>query len=225
MPPAPASSRAVERALALLSAVSASGDGRTLSELARDTNLAASTALRILRTLQNGGFVRRDANGRFHAGGELLVLAAEAMRNLPVYQVAEPRLQALVDELDETANLGVIDERDRVLYLAQVPSRHPVRHVSWRGRTIPAAGSAIGAALRGEAGAAGYTLRRDRSAPDITAVAAPVRGPDGQIVGAISVTGPTYRVSDRDVERIAAAVVREAINISEEIGARAPRGG
>jgi len=159
--PAPATNRAVQRALALLSAVSVDGAGRGLSDLARDTDLPASTAPRILHTLQNGGFVRRDAAGRFHAGGELLVLAAEAMRNLPVYRVAEPRLPALVDELDETANLGVIDERDHVLYLAQVPSRHPVRHVSWRGRTIPATGSAIGAALRGEEGATGYTVRRD----------------------------------------------------------------
>jgi len=44
-----------------------------------------------------------------------------------------------------------------------------------------------------------------------------VRGPDEAIVGAISVTGPTYRISDRDVKRIGAAVTREAASISQEI--------
>ena len=205
--------RAVERALHLLQAVARASGGARLSDLARDVEVPTSTALRLLRTLEGERFVRRDDGGTFHAGSELLALAA-ALDELPLIQLADPYLRALVDELGETASLGVRDEAGDALYLAQVPSPHAIRYASWRGRRVQGDVSALGVALRGEP-----ATRRDAVERGVTAVAAPVRGPAGAVVAALSVTGPSFRLDEREAA-VAAAVARAAAALSHDLGAR-----
>jgi urocanate hydratase len=209
------STRAVERALHLLEAVARARGGARLSDLARDTDVPASTALRLLRTLEQERFVRRDDAGGFHAGSGLLALAA-ALDELPLIQLAEPHLRALVDALGETASLGVLDEAGDALYLAQVPSPHAIRYASWRGRRVPGAVSALGLALQG---AVPPVLRRDAVEPGVTAIAAPVHGPSGAIVAALSVTGPTFRLDDAAAATASAAVSAAAASLSRDLGA------
>jgi DNA-binding IclR family transcriptional regulator len=221
-PPAATSTRAVERALELLEAVARSSGGERLSDLARATRVPTSTALRLLRTLETARFVRRDDLGAYHAGSGLLALAA-AVDDLPIIQAAQPYLHALVKATGETANLGVADELGDAMYLAQVPSPHAIRYASLRGRRLPGRVSAIGLALRGEAGPEGHVVRRDAVEAGVTAVAAPVRGPSGAIVAALSMTGPTFRLDDAAVLAAGAAVVREAGALSAELGAPAIR--
>jgi DNA-binding IclR family transcriptional regulator len=54
---------------------------------------------------------------------------------------------------------------------------------------------------------------------DVAAVAAPVFGPDREICGAFSVTGPSFRITDEDIKRIGSCVVREARAASAQLGA------
>jgi DNA-binding IclR family transcriptional regulator len=213
------STRAVERALHLLEAVARSAGGERLSDLARATSVPTSTALRLLRTLESARFVRRDDLGGYHAGSGLLALAA-AIDDLPLIQAAEPHLRRLVDETGETANLAVPDEAGDALYLTQVQSPHAIRYASWRGRRVPGRVSAVGLALRGRTGPAGYVTRRDAVDAGVTAVAAPVLGPSRTIVAALSVTGPSFRIGDAAEAAAGAAVVREARALSEALGAR-----
>ena len=90
------------------------------------------------------------------------------------------------------------------------------------GRTIPLKGTAVGAALRGKTGPEGYTVARQTVEPDVTAIAAPVYGPDGTIVGAFNIVGPTYRLTDDDLERLGPIVVREARAASKSLGGSWP---
>jgi IclR family transcriptional regulator, acetate operon repressor len=210
------STRAVERALHLLEAVARSaGGGARLSDLARDTGVAASTALRLLRTLEQQRFVRRDDTGGFHAGSGLLALVA-ALDELPLIQLAEPHLRGLVDTLGETASLGVLDEAGDALYLAQVQSPHAIRYASWRGRRVPGDVSALGLALHG---AAAPVVRRNAVEDGVTAIAAPVHGPAGAIVAALSVTGPTFRLDDAATATAAAALSEAGAALSRDLGA------
>jgi DNA-binding IclR family transcriptional regulator len=209
----------VERALELLQRVALSPDGERLSDLARAAGVPTSTALRLLRTLEGARFVRRDEAGAYHAGSGLLALAA-AVDELPLIQVAEAHLRTLVAEVGETANLGVLDEAGDALYIAQVQSPHAIRYASWRGRRVPGRTSALGLALHGKAGADGWIVRRDIVESGVTAVAAPVHGPSGDLVAALSVTGPSFRLADDAVAAAGALVLREAAALSAELGAR-----
>jgi DNA-binding IclR family transcriptional regulator len=212
--------RTVERALTLLSAVAE--DGGTLSQLARAAELSPSTASRLLATLASQELVRRDEHGQYHAGARLRQLAAASLRADPLHELAGPHLSALAAETGETANLAVAADRRRVVYLRQVASPKLVQTAAWAGRTIARRGTALGAALNGEVGPGGYVARAGAVEPEVTSIAAPVFGPDGQVVAALSVLAPTYRVTDRRVAACGRAVARHAGELSRGLGAPSP---
>ncbi|MBV8946609.1 MAG: helix-turn-helix domain-containing protein [Solirubrobacterales bacterium] len=208
--------RAVERALTLLTAVAQ--DGGTLSELARAADLSPSTASRLLATLARQELVRRDEHGHYHAGARLRALAAASLRRDPLHELAGPRLTALASETGETANLAVAADPRRVVYLRQVASPKLVQTAGWVGRTVPCRGTALGAALRGDIGASGFVARTGAVEPDVISIAAPVYGAGGDIVAAISVLAPTYRMTPRRIEACGRAVARHAAALSRSLG-------
>jgi DNA-binding IclR family transcriptional regulator len=209
--------RTVERALTLLSAVAQ--EGGTLSQLARASELSPSTASRLLATLASRELVRRDEHGHYHAGARLRQLAAASLRADPLHELSGPHLTALAGETGETANLAVAADRGRVAYLRQVASPKLVQTAAWAGRTIPRRGTALGAALRGEVSVSGYVARAGAVEPEVTSIAAPVFGPDGGIVAALSVLAPSYRVTPRQIETCGRAVARHAAALSRSLGA------
>jgi DNA-binding IclR family transcriptional regulator len=209
--------RTVERALTLLASVAE--DGGTLSSLARAAGLSPSTASRLLGTLAGAEFVRRDEHGQYHAGTRLRQLAAATLRQDPLYELAGPHLEALASETGETANLAVAADVQRIVYLRQVAGPKLVQTAGWAGRTIPRRGTALGAALRGALNGSGYVARNGTVEPDVTSIAAPVYDAGGEIVAALSVLAPSYRVSRRRVELCGRAVARHARELSRSLGA------
>jgi len=65
----------------------------------------------------------------------------------------------------ESAFLGVHDQGDSVLYLAQAASPHAIRHSAWIGQVVRLQGTAIGAALRDEVRPDGYVTTRQTVEP------------------------------------------------------------
>lgn len=225
-PPPPATvgqNRTVERALDLLALV-CDGGAPSLSECARRSRLPASTALRLLRTLEVRGFVRRDADGSFIPGTRVLQVGALALGRQSLVRLSAPGLQRIVEATGESAYLSMRGPGDTAVYVAVAEGTRPVRHTSWVGRSVPMEGLAVGAALTGRTPPCGYVAQRDPHEPDVTAVAAPVTWPGG-IAGAVSLLGPTYRISDATMEEYGHIVSAEARRVSEQFGettARAP---
>jgi IclR family acetate operon transcriptional repressor len=211
--------RALRRAMAVLSYFTPERRSATLTELARDTNLATTTVARILATLESEQYIRRQKDGRYRVGSQLVRLALMELQGIRLYDIAPSYLQRLSEETGETANLAIQDENGDAFYVRQVPSRMAIRHESWLGRRLPAQGSVNGAALRGEVGSKGYVFSRQTLEKDVVAVAAPVFGPDREICGAFSVTGPSFRITDEDIKKIGNRVVREARAASGQLGA------
>jgi IclR family transcriptional regulator, acetate operon repressor len=211
--------RAVERAFELLGCFSPEQKTLTMSEAARAVDLPISTVSRLLGTLETNDFVRRLPDGRYMPGGRLLRIGVVALHGVDLYDLSALHLERLAKQTGETANLGIPVAGDQVLYLRQALSQHSIRHGSWIGRAVPIAGTAIGAAIRGHIGREGYSTTRVTIEPDVTALAAPVFGADGQIVAALSVTGPTYRMDDAVVQRVGALLVRETREMSSHLGA------
>jgi DNA-binding IclR family transcriptional regulator len=216
------STRAVDRALVLLAAVTEGTTGGTLSELARAAGLSPSTAGRLLATLAQHQLVRRDEASRYRPGPRIKQLAVATLRDEPLYELAGPHLVALAEETSETASLGVAVDDDRVLYLRQVASQRLVQTAVWAGRTIPRTDTALGRALNGDADREGYVA--SRRGDEITAVAAPVFDHAGTIIGAISINAPAYRTTASDIEAFGRAVVRHAAELSASCGAPALTG-
>lgn len=210
--------RAVQRAFDLLARLGGEARAATLSELARGSALPVSTAARLLATLEHAGFVRRENGGRYAPGVRLLQIGLSALRETSLYELSGPHLQRLSEASGETANLAVRATEREAMYLRQVVSLRSIHHASWLGRMLPLRRTAIGSALLGRAGDAGYTFRRNTLEPDVTAIAAPVRGPSGTIVAAFSITGPTYRIDDKRLARFGRLVAAEARHASATLG-------
>jgi IclR family acetate operon transcriptional repressor len=207
------STRTVERALVLLGAVCDAGS-LTLADAAREAELSASTALRLLRTLEGTGFVRRDGLGSYRPGLRVVQLGAQALGHESLVSLAEPVLERLVDGTGESAYLSVPSHDGQGVYLAMREGTHSVRHASWVGRSIPLEGTAVGAVLAGDAGPDGFVVVRNGIEADVTAIAAPV-SPGGRVIAAISVVVPSYRITAAEARRLGRLVATEATALLE----------
>src|SRR4051812_21415727 len=100
------STRTVERALALLATICERG-GVNLADSARECDLAPSTALRLLRTLETTGFVTREDVGTYRPGSRIIQLGAQALSNESLVSIARPAMENLVAQTGESAYLSV----------------------------------------------------------------------------------------------------------------------
>ncbi|HEY3688438.1 MAG TPA: IclR family transcriptional regulator [Streptosporangiaceae bacterium] len=136
--------RSLARGFDLLEHLADAGGALALSELAEVSGLPAPTIYRLMRTLVNQGYVRQEPSRRYALGPRLIRLGETASRMLGSW--ARPWLSTLVDEIGETANLALLDG-DRIVYVAQVPSRHSMRMFTEVGRRFPPHCTGVGKAL------------------------------------------------------------------------------
>lgn len=216
------STRTVERALALLATVCQSG-GTNLVDSARECELAPSTALRLLRTLETTGFVTKDDAGIYRPGGRIIQLGAQALSNESLVDLTQPTMEAVVAATGESVYLSVKGHGDTALYLNIVQGTHSVRHTSWVGRTVPLDKSAAGRALRGEVAADGYVVVERGVEADVTAIASPVRS-EARIVAALSLVIPSYRLTGPETERYGHLLVSAAAEVSARLSRPAKPG-
>lgn len=214
--------RSVQRAFALIRCLTPDRPAATLTEFAQCAGLATSTVQRLLTTLEGSAILRRLPEGRYTFGSALIQVAVTALDAIELHPLVEPHLDRISKETGETANFAVLDEKGDVLYLRRSLSSRVIRHDNWLGRPIPAAGTAIGKALTGGADARGLAATRKTIEPDVTAIAAPIFDASGEIAGAISITGPTFRIDDATLAGFGAVLAREAHEISAQIGGHWP---
>ena len=192
---------AVERALMILDAMT--DEKITLAELSKRTDLYKSTLLRLIKSLEKFGYVLRDEDGRYRLGSKVLYLGSIYQRNFRTSDFVPPVLRNLVAELQEGASFYVLDG-DRRVVLHRVDAARSVRDLVHEGDRFPLASGASGHVLRAFSGARGERFDHIREVmyassfgerdPEIAAYASPVFGQGNRLVGAVSVSGPRYRI-------------------------------
>lgn len=204
--------QATDRGLNLLRAVADHPDGLPLADLAREVGLSASTALRQLRALEAAGFAHRSPSGTWGPGAELLRIARSLASRATLPRLAAPVLASLANEVGESAYLAEADGDDAV-YVAMESGTHSVRHVSWLGHRVQRRGTAVGRALRGDVDPDGVAVREDAVESGVTAVSAPVRDSNGDVIAAISVVGPSFRLQGDALATTRRAVASHATRL------------
>lgn len=135
------------RALAIVNRLAAADEGVTLTEVAQQVGLSASTAHRLLTTLEQERYVHFDAERRLWSVGVQAFVAGSAfLKNRSLVGVARPNMRALMEESEETVNLAVEDQFE-VTYLAQVECRQMMRAFARPGARVPLHCSSVGKAL------------------------------------------------------------------------------
>ena len=212
--------RATDRGLALLRVVADHAVGIALADAARAVDLSPSTALRQLRSLETAGFARRNEEGRYLPGPELLRIARSLASGATLPRLADAALLALATTTGESAYLAEAADARNAVYIASHPGSHAVRHVSWLGQRVPRRASAVGAALAGKTDSDGVAVRLDAVEPGITAVSAPVRDISGKVVAAVSVVGPSFRLAAKSLSETRVAVATCARSIERCLSPR-----
>jgi DNA-binding IclR family transcriptional regulator len=234
--------QSADKALAILATFSPERSSLRVSELARELGLHKSTVSRLLAILQARGLVRREGNG-FAPGPELARLGALAVSSLPLAQVARQPLGRLAEVTGETVNLAMRRGEEAVNVL-QVQTAHFVGMTDWTGRGAPLHATANGkvllafgdgpppvrlpaltdrtivdrAALEAELADVrmkGYATASEELEIGLVAVAAPVLDSLGTCAGAVSVSGPSYRLEPTSA---AEPCVATAAEISKLLG-------
>ena len=137
----------LERALDILELLARSGGTQGLTEIADRVAGPKATVHRLLATLEDRGYVTRDARtARYAIGMRCFELGSLWAQNLDLRAVAAPHLAALNERTGETVHLAVYDDGD-VVYVDKLDSRHPVVPTSQLGRRCPASCVATGRAL------------------------------------------------------------------------------
>ncbi|WP_370943470.1 IclR family transcriptional regulator [Amycolatopsis sp. cg5] len=232
--------QSLERTFSLLERLADAGGEASISELAALSGLPMPTIHRLIRTLVSLGYVRQNTNRRYALGARLIRLGEHA--SMQFGTAARPLLAELVEEVGETANLAVL-ERDEVVYVAQVPSKHSMRMFTEVGRRVLPHGTGVGKAILAQmpvddvrellqrTGMPPYTEHTftdadaliehlalvreqgyavDENEQEIGVRCVAVAIPGAPTPAAVSVSGPSGRLTLDAVERIAPAVRRAA---------------
>jgi IclR family acetate operon transcriptional repressor len=186
--------------------------GLVPTELAERTSMDLERASRALHALEAEGMVSHSGDGRFTLGLRLAGLAARIGPVDRLRTAARLVLLDLRDRTGETANL-LIRDGATVLYLDQVESPLALRHSGWVGRSVPLAGTAVGAALLGHTGA---QVAINAVEVGVTAVACWIPGTTDP-AGVVSVTGPSARIRGAGLQRARDAVEYAAAAIATDL--------
>ncbi|MFK7993309.1 MAG: IclR family transcriptional regulator [Granulosicoccus sp.] len=142
--------QALERGLILLQLLSKSGSA-SLSDLSLQVGQPASTAYRLLVTLQKRGFVSFDETTQeWSVGIEAFTVGSSYFNHANLAEAARSVMRQLMLDTGETANLAILADAGKVTFLTQIECTHPIRAFHLPGTRSPAHSSGIGKALLAE---------------------------------------------------------------------------
>ena len=218
---------AVERALSILDALS-EDDRVSLADLSKRTGLYKSTVLRLAKSLEKFGYLLRTEDGFYRLGAKVLYLGSVYQRNFRTADLVPPVLRRLAEALNEGASFYIADG-DRRVCLHRVEANRSVRDSVHEGDRLKLTVGAAGHVIRAFTGARGERyeeIRRQLYAasfgerdPETAAIACPVFGTGQDFAGALSVSGPRYRIEALGVERALPVLFEHARALSKTFGA------
>lgn len=144
----PASDQFVQslaRGLTVIRAFDADNPVMTLSEVARRTGLTRATARRFLYTLLELGYVRSDGR-TFELTALILQLGYSYLSGQSLPQLAQPVLEDLSQELQESTSVSILDGAD-IVYVARVSVRRIMTVGISVGTRFPAYATSMGRVL------------------------------------------------------------------------------
>jgi DNA-binding IclR family transcriptional regulator len=239
--------QSIDRAGEMLARLLDSDGPMSLRELAEAADLPKSTASRLLSALERHGLVHQDGErGKLEPGPAILRFAHRGGVERHLVELADTALEAIADASGETVNLSVPSPHG-VDHLAQVDGRHFLGAGQWVGRRTDYHCTANGkvflafgaaelppgrlarltadtvvsrAALEAELATVrrvGFATAIDELEDGLTAIAVPVRGPTGDVIGALSISGPTLRLTRERLAEIAPMLGEQGEALSQRL--------
>jgi len=190
----------IDKASAILGALEVAP--LSLPDLVAATGLPRATVHRLASALEVHSLVGRTRDGRFALGARLTKAS--------LAEVARPALEWLRNETGESVQLYV-PRGDRRVCLVSLESPHSLRTIVPVGASLPMEVGSAAKVLRDDATSRrrGWAQSVEEREVGVASVSAPVRR-SGEVVAAVSVSGPIERTSRSPGRRYAVAVVAAA---------------
>ena len=231
--------QSLARGLEVLRAFDAEHPRMTLSEIAARTGLNRATARRFLLTLVELGYVANHDRD-FRLTPTVLQLGYSYLSGLSLPELAEPHLEQLSHELQESTSLSVLDG-DAIVYVARVPTRRIMNAAITIGTRFPAEITSMGRVLLASGAeqnwpptrravleqvrAQGWAIVDQELEAGLRSVAAPIHDAGGEVVAAINVSTTTATASlERIREEFLPALLATATAIDSMIAQARHRG-
>ena len=139
--------KSARRVLEILELLGSKVDGLTFPQIVEQLELPKSSLHALLGTMVGMGWLAFDDGARtYRIGVRAWEVGQGYVRARDLALIADPHLRAVREELNETVQLGVLDDVD-VLYIAKVESDRPFRLVSRVGMRLPAWATGLGKVL------------------------------------------------------------------------------
>ena len=242
--------QSIDRAGEMLARLLESDAPMSLGDLAEAADLPKSTASRLLTALERHGLVHQTGQrGKLEPGPAILRFAHRGGVERHLLELAQPALDALSNASHETVNLSVPTPHG-VDHLAQVDGRHFLGAGQWVGRRVDYHCTANGKVLLAFGAAQppaeltrmtphtvvdraaldrqlhivrreGFASTIDELEVGLSALAAPVRGPGGHVIAALSISGPTLRLDAQRMADLKPTLIHEAEALGRDMGVHA----
>lgn len=234
--------RSVQRAVEIMSLLTEQRPAITIREIVEATGLPKTTVLRLVQTLDHNGLLSPTSTG-YMAGPGLWRWAHLAKTSWEPPAETRELMRNLVERQRETVNIYVRHRISRVC-VAQEESPMPLRHVVQVGDELPLwAGATSKVLLRDapaslidrvaeaspsgidqseklrewitEAREAGFAVSHGEREVGLSAIAVPVEDKSGDVVAALSFSGPTSRFTDERLDDLAADLMDAAATLTD----------
>ena len=138
--------QSLERGLAVISAFGPNAPEMTISEVAKATGTTRATARRFLLTLEKLGHVR-SAGRKFSLTPDVLSLGYAYLSSLEWWQIAQPPMEDVVRELQESCSAAVLSGKE-VIYVQRVTTATRIMSINLNiGTRLPAEATSLGRVL------------------------------------------------------------------------------
>lgn len=203
----------------------------SLSELSKLTGYTKSTTQRIVNTLSHLKYIHQDKiTLEYFPSIKLYELGNRVVNNISIKSIAKPYLLKLYNELNETVNLGILND-NKIIYLDKLVSRSPLKVELELGVEIPLYCSALGKAIAAfndesisfendyirytentiisdeelyeelsKIKKQGYAVDNEEYVIGLVCIAVPILNSVGHAIAAISTSIPTIRLENSKID-------------------------
>jgi len=139
--------KSVNRVIDILEELAKQKNGLRVTEISNRLDLPNSSVSRLLSTLAYRSLVTKDEEtNKYNLGLKIFELGSYIFNDLKICECAKPYLKGLVEEVNETGHLAVLDQGE-IVYVDKVESLNPIRMYSRRGGRAPAYCTGTGKAI------------------------------------------------------------------------------
>jgi IclR family pca regulon transcriptional regulator len=126
----------LEKAIAILSCFSTKAPFLSISDISIMLGQHRSSVRRSISTFTKLGYLQEN-NKKFSLGPKVLDFGYQYLSALPFWGVAQPVIEELSDQINETVSIGLLDRSD-VVFILRVPSKRLLNFDPSIGSRVPA---------------------------------------------------------------------------------------